>query len=106
MPQVFFNTDTFRPDALPVLTEKDLQARKINRPWLLYKVPNFLEAFRDGFDGWHLHHLTGESVPRQTLLKARLYDNRPWWEFRFLREADHFRLHGECKISVTGAVGQ
>lgn len=119
MPQVFFNTDTFKPDAFPVLTEKDLQdmsdmaarahpemARKINRPWLLYKVPNFLEAFRDGFDGWHLHHLTGESVPRQTLLKARLYDNRPWWEFRFLREADHFRLHGECKISVTGAVGQ
>lgn len=108
MPQVFFNTDTFKPDAFPVLTEKDLQdmaerscrehpemGRKLARPWQLHKVPNFLEAYRDGFSGWHLHHLTGESVSRGTLMKAKLYDNRPWWEFRFMKEGDHLRLHRE-----------
>lgn len=108
MPQVFFNTDTFKPDSFPVLTEGMLQAmsdmaarehpeiaRKLNRPHLMYRVSNFLEAFRDGFDGWHLHHITGESVPSGTLMKAKLYDNRPWWEFRFMKEGDHRQIHGD-----------
>lgn len=111
MSQVFFNTDTFKPDSFPVLTEKMLQdmsdmaarehpemAHKINRPWLLYRVPNFLEAFRDGFDGWHLHHITGESVSRGGLVKARIYNGRPWWEFRFMQEGDHRRIHGDPDI--------
>jgi hypothetical protein len=106
MPQVFFNTDTFRPDSFPTMSEKllcDLSefacrehpeiGRKIGRQWLLYKVPNFLEAFRDGFDGWHLHHVTGESVDRRTLVNSGLYEGRPWWELRFMKELEHRRIH-------------
>lgn len=118
MPQVFFNTDTFKPDAFPVLTEEALQgmsalaarehpeiARKLNRPHLMHRVPNFLEAFRDDFRGWRLHHITGESVPRDTLLKARLYDNRPWYEFRFMRHGDHMRIHGDPDVFYTEFYG-
>lgn len=108
MPQVFFNTDTFKPDSFPAITEKILNdlseeacrthpemGRKIGRPWNLYRVPGFFEAFRDGFAGWNLHHVTGESVSMTTLRKHGIYDGRPWWELRFMRQDDHMRIHSD-----------
>ena len=108
MPQVFFNTDTFKGDRFPEMTEEMLyelsrwaceghkeMARKIDKPWTLYKVPNFMEALRDKFEGWHLHHIAGESVPMKVLVKRKLYERRPWWELRFMTNGDHRRIHGD-----------
>lgn len=109
MPQVFFNTDTFKPDRFPEMTEKTLcdlsefacrehkeMGRKIDRTWLLYRVPRFFEALRDDFVGWHLHHITGESVDMRTLVGHRLYEGRPWWELRFMKEQEHRRIHADA----------
>lgn len=106
MPQVFFNTDTFKGDRFPPNTEENMyrlsewacrehpeMGRKINKPWTLYLVPNFMEALRDKFDGWHLHHVAGELVPRRVLVEQKMYERRPWWELRFMNILDHRRIH-------------
>lgn len=111
MPQVFFNTDTFRPDQFPEPNEILLNkisclvcecspeiGRKISKKYLLHRVPNFWEAFRDGFVGWHLHHIAGESIDMKTMRKSHLYEGRPWWELRFMKNGDHRRIHGDPDI--------
>lgn len=118
MPQVFFNTDTFKPDSFPVLTDRLLQdiswqvcaehpemARKISPQSRMYMIPGFMEALHDGFLGWHLHHVAGESIPMKELRKARLYERRPWWELRFMRHDEHRRIHSDPDIFYSGFYG-
>ena len=118
MPQVFFNTDTFKPDSFPkfawmdycdlsirISEERHEMARKLEQKHLMHRIPGFFEALRDNFEGWHLHHITGESVPMSVLVEKRLYEKRPWWELRFMREADHRRIHGDPDIFLAEYYG-
>lgn len=118
MPQVFFNTDTFTPDSFPAFSGKllcDLSlwacrehpelARKLSRKTDMHLVPGFMEALRDRFDGWHLHHVAGEAFPMESLRREGLYDGRPWWELRFMKYDDHRAIHGDPDNFYSGYYG-
>lgn len=118
MPQVFFNTDTFKPDRFPAMTGKalcdlslhackahDSLGRLISPKHHLYRVPGFFEALRDDFRGWELHHVTGESESRWSLMRHGLYNGRPWWELRFVREDEHRKIHADPDIFLAEYYG-
>ena len=72
--------------------------RKIDHIGSLPKVPGFAEALRDGFKGWHLHHIAGEMVSHKELMLKGLYYRQPWWALRFVTIAEHRKLHAQKKV--------
>lgn len=102
MPQVYFDANEFRgkevsfdPEEIVagLITRNAEILRLIGNPWNLPRVPGFNEAALDGFDGWDLHHVGGESIPLKTLRSGGLYWRRPWYELRFMRSGEHRAIH-------------
>lgn len=73
--------------------ERPLFVRYIDHLTNLKKVPGFLDALRDNFIGWHCHHIAGELAPLTELKAKNLYYHQPWWALKFIREAEHIKLH-------------
>lgn len=73
--------------------ERPLFTRYIDHLMNLKKVPGFLEALRDNFVGWNCHHIAGEFAPLSELRKKNMYYHQPWWSLKFVKEAEHRRLH-------------
>ena len=87
--------------------ERPLFVRYIDHLTNLKKVPGFLEALRDNFIGWHCHHIAGELAPLTELYEKNLYYHQPWWSLKFVREAEHRRLHkirGQEDATLTGGI--
>lgn len=69
----------------------------------LYKIENFLLAYRDRYVGWHIHHRLEVSedgsyiVPKKRLIELGLYYKRPASELIFLKNDVHGRLHGKVQ---------
>ena len=102
MPQVYFDTNTFRGEVVRQYTTERIDRmrrehpevfRKIRVPYTIVKVPGFYEAARDNFEGWHLHHIGGEMIPATLLRDANLYERRPCYELRFMRDGEHRAIH-------------
>lgn len=72
--------------------------RKIDHIGSLPKVPGFAEALRDGFKGWHLHHIAGEMVSHKELMRKGLYWRQPWWALRFVTAKEHRIIHAPQRV--------
>lgn len=101
MPQVYFDANLHRgrvvdDDYAELVREHEggfNWLRYIDNVYTIERVPGFHEAAVEGFEGWHLHHVMGETVGHRQLVKLGLYYDRPWHELRFMRIEDHRKIH-------------
>ena len=109
MPLIFFDAESgkrYRVMSIylklidKMVSENKQFLRYIDNPYKLHMVPNFSDALRDNFDGWHLHHIAGEYVDYQTLIKKHMYYHQPYWALEFLTERDHRRRHAKPEYDV------
>lgn len=61
-------------------------------------VEDYDKAKANNFNGWVLHHLKGEILDREDLIKQNMYFDRPPEEFKWVTKAEHNRIH---KLIIT-----
>lgn len=105
MPQIYFSTKTFKAEnaltdynnTIRDMLRNGVQLlRFIDNPYELKNVRNFEKAALDGFKGWHLHHIAGESVGSyKDLKRLGLYYKQPSWMLEFLTVNEHRHRHSK-----------
>lgn len=102
MSQVYFNIISFKSKdtlkdyykVVDYLISKNVNfIRYIKNPYKLCDVEGFFTALEDNFDKWHLHHIAGEYINKQELIKRGLYYEQEPWLLKFVRETEHRRIH-------------
>lgn len=69
-------------------------------------IENFEQAATDTHNTWDIHHRLEETTPKQKLIEAGLYFNRPAKELVFLTRQEHLQLHTTFRYYYNSMLGR